>query len=265
MSVADPVFLKQLTEIVLADILLAGDNALVIALATRSLPTRQQFFGRMFGAAGAVGLRVLFVLLIGFLLKVPFLQVAGGVLLVWIATKLVRPQAQAIHEAGHPEEGSPHRAAATLKEAVKIIIIADITMSFDNVVAIANIAKGNVPLVVFGLLLSIPLVVWGSALIARLMERYRWIVWVGGAVLAHVAGVIIFADPLVLQGMGVAVPSGASHQVVEQALSTAASWVGHIVHLVPWAMAAVLFAYGWWIERQKLAEGRAEIPENPTA
>src|SRR5688572_10101153 len=200
MTLADPELLSKLGQIILADILLAGDNALVIALATRGLPPKQQFWGRMFGAGGAVLLRVLFVIIIGFLLQVPYLQLIGGLLLLWIAAKLVRPQAEAVHDAAHPEErehavhqtahveeagqirdatlaggrsaaidGAAHseggghtRAAGTLREAITVIIIADITMSFDNVVAIANIAKDQVTgemhlgLVIFGLLFSIP-------------------------------------------------------------------------------------------------------------
>ena len=167
----EPETLTKLVKIIFADLLLAGDNALIIALATRSLPRKQQFFGRIFGAGGAVVLRVIFVILISHLLAVPFLQLAGGLALLWIAAKLVRPQEEAVHEAA--EGGSTETKAAkavTLRAAVGMIIVADITMSFDNVVAIANIAadpitrKLHTGLVIFGLLFSIPLVVWGSQL-----------------------------------------------------------------------------------------------------
>src|SRR5688572_10369133 len=112
MTFFDPDLLSKLGKIILADILLAGDNALVIALATRGLPPTQQFWGRMFGAGGAVLLRVLFVVIIGFLMEVPYLQLIGGLLLLWIAAKLARPQPDAVHAAGHPEEGHT-RAAGT--------------------------------------------------------------------------------------------------------------------------------------------------------
>jgi predicted tellurium resistance membrane protein TerC len=140
-----------------------------------------------------------------------------------------------------------------------VIIIADITMSFDNVVAIANIAKDrgtgqmHLPLVIFGLLFSIPLVVWGSSLIARLMERFRWIVWLGGAVLGHVAGAIIFHDHRVLSWMGVKLPEGTDinfHEV----MAAAAPWVGWVVQVVPWILALLLFLYGLWSDRAKAAD-----------
>ena len=304
MSLADPELLSKLGQIILADILLAGDNALVIALATRGLPPKQQFWGRMFGAGGAVLLRVLFVIIIGFLLTVPYLQLIGGLLLLWIAAKLVRPQAEVVHEAAHPEErasavdetphaeaggqirdatltrpqtaaihdaahaeGSGHtRAAGTLREAITVIIIADITMSFDNVVAIANIAKDRLTgemhlgLVIFGLLFSIPLVVWGSTLIARLMERFRWIVWLGGAVLGHVGGAIIFHDHRVLSWMGVQMPPAGTQMNFNDLLATAAPWVAWVVRVVPWILAVVLFAYGLWCARIKAADDPGRQP-----
>jgi YjbE family integral membrane protein len=261
MAILEPDVLSKLGQIILADILLAGDNALVIALATRGLPRKQQFWGRMFGAGGAVILRVLFVVIIGYLLKVPYLQLIGGLLLLWIAAKLVRPQAEALHDAAHPEEGGHTRAAGTLREAITVIIVADITMSFDNVVAIANIAKDRVtgsmhiPLVTFGLLFSIPLVVWGSTLISRLMERFRWIVWLGGAVLGHVAGAIIFHDYRLLGWMGIEIPPGPEVHV-DAVLENAPPSVAMIVRIVPWALAVLLFCYGIWCDRVKTADDR---------
>jgi YjbE family integral membrane protein len=263
MTLTDPDLWGKLGQIVLADILLAGDNALVIALATRTLPPRQQFWGRMIGAGGAVLLRVLFVVIIGFLLKVPYLQLIGGLLLLWIAAKLVRPQPEAIHAAAHTEEGSTTRVAGTLRDAITVIIIADLTMSFDNVVAIANIAKDratgdmHVPLVIFGLLFSIPLVVWGSSLIAKLMERFRWIVWLGGAVLGHVGGAIIFHDHQVLRWMGVNMPPPGADVHFDAVVGAAAPWVAWVIRTVPWALAVGLFIYGWWCARQLAAENRS--------
>jgi YjbE family integral membrane protein len=183
-----PEFWARWLQIVLIDLALAGDNALVIALAVRGLPGPQQFWGRIWGAGGAVTLRVCFIGLVMWLLKIPLLQLAGGLALIWIAIKLVRPARETVDEV---------RAGASLREAVRIIIVADLVMSLDNVIAIAAAAGGDMVLVVFGLLLSIPLVVWGSGLLARLMNRFPWIIWLGGGVLGYVAAEMIFHDPVV--------------------------------------------------------------------
>ena len=185
-----PDFWVRWLQIVLIDLVLAGDNALVIALAVRTLPPREQFWGRIWGTAGAVILRLIFIAMVTFLLRIPLLQLVGGVVLVWIAIKLVRP--------GHAEEG-PARAGTSLREAIKIIIVADVAMSLDNVIAISAAAKGDLILVTFGLLLSLPLVVWGSGLLAGLMNRFRWIIWLGGGVLGFVAGEMILKDPFIDQ------------------------------------------------------------------
>jgi YjbE family integral membrane protein len=187
-----PDFWVRWLQIVLIDLVLAGDNALVIALAVRTLPAREQFWGRIWGSAGAVLLRLAFIKIVTFLLSIPLLQLAGGLVLVWIAIKLVRPC--------HEEEG-PARAGSSLREAIQIIIVADVAMSLDNVIAIAGAEQGDMVLVTFGLLLSLPLVVWGSGLLARLMNRFRWIIWLGGGVLGYVAGKMILKDPWVLDWM----------------------------------------------------------------
>lgn len=237
----DPETLTKFFKIVVADLLLAGDNAVVIALATRSLPKKEQFLGRLIGTGGAVGLRVLFIAIIAWLLKIPYVQLIGGLLLLWIAWKLVQPQ----QEEGGESEG---KHAATLKQAIGMIIVADVTMSLDNVVAIANIAKGDMVLTVFGLLLSIPLVVWGSSLISSLMTRHRWIVWFGGAILGHVAGNIIFHDTSVLGWMGLKVEIGATPEAVAEVVKTSplVTWIGSVV---PWLLATILFLAGWWLDR----------------
>ena len=186
----EPEFWARWSWIVLIDLLLAGDNALVIALAIRTLPPREQLWGRIWGTAGAVILRVGFVALFSEMLeKIPLLRLVGGVMLVWIAVKLVRPAAVT-------EDHT--RPGASLREAIRIIIVADVAMSLDNVIAISGIADGDFKLVVFGLLLSIPLVVWGSGLLAKLMNRFRWIIWLGGGVLGYVAGEMILKDPWVI-------------------------------------------------------------------
>lgn len=231
----DSAFWVRWLQIVLIDLLLAGDNALVIALAVRNLPAREQFWGRVWGTAGAVVLRVSFIAMISFLLKLPLLQAAGGVVLIWIAMKLVQPG-----QGG--EEGVRH--GTTLREAIWLIVVADVAMSLDNVIAIAAAAKGDMPLVIFGLLLSLPLVVWGSGWLAVLMTRFRWIVWLGGAVLGYVAAQMIFRDHLILQWGG--------------------STVLVLDHYVPAAVSLVLAAYGWLLER-KAQRTRETAPVAPVS
>jgi YjbE family integral membrane protein len=264
MNFTSPETLAKLAQIVLTDLVLAGDNALVIALATRSLPAKQRFWGQIFGAGGAVGLRVLFVFLITWLTRIPILQLLAGIVLLWIAWKLVRPQEGALDAAAHPEKA--HRHASSVWHAVRLIIVADLIMSLDNVIAIAGIAKegsasphGEMWLVVFGLLLSIPLVICGSALIAQLMNRFRWVIWLGGGVLGHVAGNIIFEDPRVLGWLGVPAKSGMSSAEAGALLAAAPPWVRAIVHGIPWFFAVLLFALGaWWSCRSATPEKSAD-------
>jgi YjbE family integral membrane protein len=188
-----PEFWARLASIVLIDLSLAGDNALVIALAVRALPARAQWRGRIWGTVVAVGLRVLFIAIVSALLTIPLLQMAGGLLLLWIAVKLVRP--------GGSVEGEA-RQGASLRQAVWIIVVADVTMSLDNVLAVAAAAHGDLVLVAFGIALSLPVVVWGSGFLARLMARHAWIIWVGGGVLGYVAGEMITDDPIVRGWLG---------------------------------------------------------------
>ncbi len=222
-------FWKRWLRIVFIDLALAGDNAVVIALAVRSLPPREQFLGRVFGTLGAVVLRVIFVFIVSQLLRVPFLQLVCGLLLVWIAVKLVRP--------GHADDGEV-RSGSTLKEAIGVIILADVVMSLDNVIAISAAAQGDIVLVVFGLLLSIPLVVWGSGLLAQLMNRFPLIIWLGGGVLGFVAAELILKDEWFHALLG---PHGdAAH------------------HTAPLILGCVITALGWWWGRKRIA-----APEEP--
>jgi YjbE family integral membrane protein len=181
-------------KIVIIDLALAGDNALVIALAVRTLPKRQQLFGRIWGTVGAVALRLLFIGVISYLLGIPLLQAVGGLLLLWIAIKLVR-QSEGTGQ-GHVRHGT------TLFEAIWIIIVADVVMSLDNVIGVAGAAEGDMRLVVFGIGLSIPIVVWGSGLLANLMNRYPWIILIAGGILGEVAGKMIVHDHFVMNRLG---------------------------------------------------------------
>ena len=181
-------------QIVILDLTLAGDNALVIALAVRKLPPRQQWQGRIWGTFGAVALRIVFIGIVSVLLGIPLLQAAGGVILLWIAVKLLSQE-------GHAE-GEHARQGTTLLEAVWIIIVADLVMSLDNVLAISGAAHGDMTLVIFGVGLSIPIVIWGSGLLARLMARLWWIVDVGAGILGWVAGEMILGDRVVQEWLG---------------------------------------------------------------
>ena len=187
-------FAAGVLKIVLIDLALAGDNALVIALAVRTLPKRQQFLGRIWGTAGAVGLRLLFIGIITHLLQIPLLQAVGGLLLIWIALKLVR-QSDSGGE-GHVRQGT------SLLEAIWIILVADVVMSLDNVIGVAGAADGNMTLVVFGIALSIPIVVWGSGVLATLMNRYPWIILIAGGILGEVAGKMLVHDHFVVSRLG---------------------------------------------------------------
>jgi len=176
-------------SIVVLDLTLAGDNAVVIALAVRSLPKKQQKMGIFWGAFGAIVLRVIVTFIAAQLLMVPFLQFGGGVLLIWIAWKLIRQP---------PGGGEEHvRASAGLLEAIKIIVLADFIMSTDNMLAVAAASHGSFFLLMFGLGLSIPIIMFCSALVAKLMNKYPWLVLLGAAILGWVAGEMIVADKLV--------------------------------------------------------------------
>ncbi len=180
--------------IVYVNFILSGDNAVVIALAVRSLPPKQQKMGIFWGSFGAVALRIVLTWVAALLLGMPGLRLGGGLLLIWIAWKLVKPA---------DGDGEEHvKSSANLWEAVKIIIMADLVMSLDNVLAVAAAAKGSVPLLIFGLALSIPIILCCSAIIAKLMNKYAWLVIAGGAILGKVAGEMIVTDPFIEARLG---------------------------------------------------------------
>jgi len=181
-------FWSGLGQIILVNILLSGDNALVIAMACRNLEKRHQKPAILAGSAGAIVLRIIFVLIIDQILKVPYLKLIGGALLLWIGVKLV----QGDEEAG--EDGV--KASSSLLGAMKTIIIADAVMGIDNVLAIAGASHGSFLLVVLGLLISVPVVVWGSGVVLRLIERFPLIIYGGAAVLAYTAAHMIVAEPV---------------------------------------------------------------------
>ncbi|MCO5101285.1 MAG: TerC family protein [Burkholderiaceae bacterium] len=186
-------------QIIIIDILLGGDNAVVIALACRNLPQQQRMKGILWGTAGAIVLRVVLIAFAVVLLQVPFLKLVGGLLLLWIGVKLLLPEAE--------DEHGNVASATTLWSAVKTIVVADFVMSLDNVIAIAGAAQQADPdhqmgLVIFGLLVSIPLIVWGSTLVLRLIERYPIVVTLGGALLGWIAGGMMVTDPMSARWLG---------------------------------------------------------------
>jgi len=192
--VEEPNWLLQLGSIILLDLLLAGDNAIVIAMAVRVLPEKEQRLGRLWGTFGAVALRVLFLAIASWLFAIPYLRAAGGALLLWIAYKLLAPQHHGPVENGGGEADAV-RAGRNLRDAIQVIILADISMSIDNVLAVTGAAEGHVGLAALGIGLSIPMVIWGSSLLSKIMQNHPWIVWLGGGILGHVSGVLILEEP----------------------------------------------------------------------
>lgn len=194
LSLFDPALWGKLVEIVALNIVLSGDNAVVIALACRALAPEQRTKGIALGAGVAVVLRVVFTVLIASMLNMPFLHIVGALLLTWIAVKL-------IIEDGESDEDSI-AASSKLWKAVQTVAIADIVMSLDNVLAIAAVAKDSIPLLVGGLVISIPLIVLGASLITNLLTRFPILVWAGAALLGWVAGEMFDSDPWLIANFG---------------------------------------------------------------
>lgn len=187
-----PAFWVAVGQIILIDILLGGDNAVVIALACRGLPKQQRKLGVIYGTAGAIVLRVILIAFALALLAIPYLKLVGGLLLIWIGVKLLLPEAE---EEGHANIQSSDK----LWSAVKTVIVADLVMSVDNVLAIAGAAESagqhQLFLVIFGLIVSIPIIVAGSQLVLKLMDRFPVIITLGGMLLGWIAGQMMITDP----------------------------------------------------------------------
>jgi YjbE family integral membrane protein len=191
-----PEFWVAVGQIIMIDILLGGDNAVVIALACRKLPPAQRTKGILWGTAGAIVLRVILIFFALTLLAIPFLKIVGALLLLWIGVKLLAPE----HDDAHGNIAGSDKLWA----AVKTVIVADLVMSVDNVIAIAGAAQGagdghQMPLVIFGLLVSIPIIVWGSQLVIKLMDRFPLIITLGGMLLGWIAGTMLISDPAVVR------------------------------------------------------------------
>lgn len=219
-----PQFWVSVLQIIAIDVLLSGDNAVVIALACRNLPPEQRRKGVMLGVAGAVSLRVILTFFAVSLLTLPYIKLVGAALLLWIGIKLLLPE---------DEDGGEHiQGNAHLWGAVKTIIIADFVMSLDNVLGVAAVAHGNVWLLVFGLLVSIPMIAWSSQMVLKLIDRYPVVIYAGGALLGYVAGEMLVTE-------------ASMKPVVD---------VSHLVHwLVPIACAVFVLVMGLWLAMRKSA------------
>jgi len=221
MDILSTTFLAALAQIMLVNIVLSGDNAVVIALAARNLPAEHQKKAILWGSGGAIVMRIGLTVIAVELLKIPFLQAIGGVLLVWIAIQLLVEDDE--------EEGS-HQAHSDLFGAVKTILIADVVMSLDNTLAIAGVAKGNWTLLITGLALSIPLIVVGSTLIMKIMDRFPVVVYIGAALIAWTAGEMIDSDKAIQP------------------------YLPGIFHGTPYLAVLLtvgVLGYGWWSNAQK--------------
>jgi len=222
-------FLLDALSIILIDILLAGDNAVVIAMAVRSLPNDQRRVGIFAGSALAVVLRIGLTFFAAQLLQTQFLKLAGGLAILWIAVKLLA-------DSGVGGEGG--REAKTMWQAMWLIIVADVTMSVDNILAVAAASKGHLGLLIFGLGLSIPFVVFTSRLLSTLMDRFPVIVYIGAAILGRVGAEMILTDPWVAKTMPV------PHWVI---------WAAEVI------FAAGVAGLGWWMV-QKRQSGNKTAP-----
>jgi len=185
MEFGTPAFWIAVMQIIAIDIVLGGDNAVVIALACRRLPPDLRRKGIFWGVFGAIALRVVLIFFAVSLLKVPYLKIVGALLLVWIGVKMMIPQ----DDDGHDVDASTH-----LWGAVKTVIVADAVMSLDNVIAIAAASKDSMVLVVFGLVISVPIIVWGSKLVLMLMDRFPMVITLGAALLGWIAGDMAIRD-----------------------------------------------------------------------
>ena len=234
-ELATQAFWIGLAKIIGVNIVLSGDNAVVIALAARSLPPKQQKLAILWGAGAAVVLRIILTVFAVALLALPWLKIIGGLLLFWIGIKLLVP-----------EDGDDNiNASEHLLTAIKTILIADLVMSLDNVIAVAAAAGGSMMLLILGLAISIPLVVFGATLLVTLMERYPVIITIGAALIGMVAGEMLVTDPALagwMAGMGIQFNDG-KPTVGEVKLELVAGAIG----------AAIVVVWGLWLAKRKEA------------
>jgi YjbE family integral membrane protein len=240
-------FWAALGKIIVADIILAGDNAVVIALAARNLEARHRKPAILIGSFGAIALRVLFVFIVGLLLSVPYLKLIGGLLLLWIGVKLLT-QGDGEHEGG----GESIKASRNMWGAIWTIIVADAVMSLDNAIAIAAAANNDGVLVILGLLISIPIIIYGSTMLTSLLQRYPILVVFGGALLGWIGGEVMSSD-------------GKPPQAAVAPPGTIAAWLEARIpyaHYVCAAAGAIfVVVVGKFLDARRRAKQAAEQPE----
>jgi YjbE family integral membrane protein len=236
-----PAFWLAVGKIIWINVLLSGDNARVIALACRGLQPQQRLWGMIFGAGAAVVLRIIFTGIVATLMALPYLKLVGGLALIVIAAKLLVPE----------DEDGDVQSASHLWAAVQIVVVADIVMSLDNVIAVAAAANGSVPLLVLGLAISVPLIVAGAALIMALLSRLPILVWAGAALLGWIAGDVIATDPAVSPALHRLFdgPTGAGLDSLFARLGAAPGHGGEIVCALI-GVIVVLVAGMWWRKRR---------------
>jgi YjbE family integral membrane protein len=239
-------------QIIMIDILLGGDNAVVIALACRKLAPAQRTQGILWGTVGAIVLRVILIFFALTLLAVPYLKIVGAILLVWIGVKLLAPD-----DDGHGDVAASDKLLA----AIKTIIVADLVMSVDNVIAIAGAAESaggdhKMPLVVFGLIVSIPIIVWGSQLVIKLMDRFPIIITVGGMLLGWIAGTMAVTDPAVL---------GYLPTVAAQKAGALPEVIGSVRYGAGVVGALLVLALGLWLKQRAQSKAGAAQAHDASA
>jgi YjbE family integral membrane protein len=237
--------------------LLSGDNAVLIALACRGLPRRERIWGMAIGAGVAAVLLIVFTAVVSSLMQLPYLRFVSGLVLFWIAMRLAGP-------ADRDGEGTPE-AAKDLWRAVRLVVVADIVMSLDNVVAVAAIANGQYVLLGLGLVISIPIVIGGSALVLALMERFPIIVWIGAAILGWVAGGLLATDPMVQRHLAVVanVDIGIDWGLLDAARHHTVRFGLDLFQIALGAVGAIVVVLGGLIWRAA-SGGRAGEAENAT-
>jgi YjbE family integral membrane protein len=244
-EIATQAFWIGLLKIIGVNIILSGDNAVVIALAARSLPARQQKAAVLWGSGAAVVMRIVLTIFAVALLTLPWLKLVGSLLLFWIGIKLLVPE----------EDNENIDSSDNLIAAIKTILIADLVMSIDNVIAVAAAAQGSYLLLVLGLAISIPLVIFGSTLLLKLMERWPVIITIGGALLGFVAGEMLVTDPVVidwLKGVSFIQIDDGKPKIQGLSLELLAGAAG----------AALVVAWGSWLAKRQAAASRPHSPNS---
>ena len=237
----------QALKIIWINILLSGDNAIVIALACRALPPRQRFWGIILGAGAAVLLRVFFTVILQHVLELPWLKLVGGILLLWIAIKLLTQD--------EADEADIH-GSDNLWGAVRTVAVADVVMSLDNVLAIAAAAKGNTSLIIFGLAVSIPSIVAGATLIRALLTRFPVLVWAGAALLGWIAGELVVGDKIAL----LQIQDWSPALLVPDPDATVGIKPGPALHYAAASIGTIIvLAWGWMLLRKR-SRGSVGVP-----